>query len=270
MSVLPERLDIDGTQICYLNDPDDFDPAIPKLILLNGLATKVDKWGEYPKHLKRAAIGVDATQSSRIGFVPTMHTYARQIARAIEEITEDPVDLDGYSKGGMEAQAVAIDYPHLIRRLVLKATAPFAQCGWPSPKAVMNFGIPDRSSERFIRNAPDMYEGDVRKNPELVISQGIARETNFFTFYQQIGAVVISALSWDILRVHTIQQPTLIISSDDDSLVPQENAETLHRLIPNSRLIIIPGGGHAFVMTQPEPTAAMTNEFLDDEFLLAA
>jgi pimeloyl-ACP methyl ester carboxylesterase len=71
--------------------------------------------------------------------------------------------------------------------------------------------------------------------------------------------------------VRAIRAPTLILTGDRDIVKP-EHAIELARLIPNARLMIVPGGhgdylGEA-VMTQratrePELTAGFVEEFLD-------
>jgi pimeloyl-ACP methyl ester carboxylesterase len=71
--------------------------------------------------------------------------------------------------------------------------------------------------------------------------------------------------------VRTVRAPTLIIIGDQDIVKP-EHAIELTRLIPGSRLLILPGGhgdylGEA-VMTQkasgyPELTARLIEKFLD-------
>ena len=276
MATLEGRLNIDGMQIQALNDPQNFDPALPTLVLLNGLATSVDHWGEFPQHLEVPAVAIDATRSTQLGrnpyfpflsflpSIPSLHPYANQVARGITEITEGggQVDLGGYSFGGILAQLVALKYPELIRRQVLIATAPFAQCGSPEMLALIGFGNHDRSSERFLQKAGDMYGGDLRTHPELVSSRGIARETNIFSYWHQVGAVIMSSLEGNFFRVHNIEQPTLVIASDDDPLLPKENAYMLEKLLPNVILEMIEGGGHAFVMTRPEETAMIVNPFL--------
>jgi pimeloyl-ACP methyl ester carboxylesterase len=56
-------------------------------------------------------------------------------------------------------------------------------------------------------------------------------------------------------RLPGIRAPTLILTGDDDVLIPSENAEVLRSRIPGSRLIILKGSGHAFFVENPEETA---------------
>jgi pimeloyl-ACP methyl ester carboxylesterase len=72
-----------------------------------------------------------------------------------------------------------------------------------------------------------------------------------------------------ILRHHTarrlkqIECPTLVLSGDQDRLVPVQKAYVLARLIPNARLVILRGAGHVFPLEQEEQTArALVEHFL--------
>ena len=64
-------------------------------------------------------------------------------------------------------------------------------------------------------------------------------------------------------RLKQIACPTLILSGDQDRLVPVENAYALARLIPNAKLVILRGAGHVFPLEQEEQTArALMEHFL--------
>ena len=74
---------------------------------------------------------------------------------------------------------------------------------------------------------------------------------------------------WAIARHHAhrrldqIACPTLIISGDQDRLVPVANSYRLVKAIPGARLEIIPGAGHVF----PLEREADTMRLLVDHFL---
>jgi pimeloyl-ACP methyl ester carboxylesterase len=50
---------------------------------------------------------------------------------------------------------------------------------------------------------------------------------------------------------------------DDDRIVPLVNGKFLNSLIPNSRLEVIKGGGHLFLMAEADLCISLINEFLD-------
>ena len=46
--------------------------------------------------------------------------------------------------------------------------------------------------------------------------------------------------------------PTLVVAGDDDPAVPLTNARLLAARIPDARLHVIRGGGHLFLLDEPE------------------
>jgi pimeloyl-ACP methyl ester carboxylesterase len=59
--------------------------------------------------------------------------------------------------------------------------------------------------------------------------------------------------------------PTLIIWSRDDEIVPLEIGERLHKTLPNSKMVILNGVGHAVQEEQPLILLPYLQQFLDTE-----
>jgi pimeloyl-ACP methyl ester carboxylesterase len=57
--------------------------------------------------------------------------------------------------------------------------------------------------------------------------------------------------------------PTLVMAGNDDPLIPMVNARLLQRRIPNARLHVVQGGGHLFILDQPEDVIDTVEAFLD-------
>ncbi len=58
-----------------------------------------------------------------------------------------------------------------------------------------------------------------------------------------------------------LRQPTLILAGNDDPVVPLINARLMHKLIRRSHLHVF-DDGHLFVLSQPEATAGVLQQFL--------
>src|SRR5262249_61267005 len=68
---------------------------------------------------------------------------------------------------------------------------------------------------------------------------------------------------WSSLRfLHRIRQPTLVMTGDDDPIVPTVNGRILAGRIPAARLHLVHGGGHLFLLDQAAEAAAIIGEFL--------
>ena len=59
-----------------------------------------------------------------------------------------------------------------------------------------------------------------------------------------------------------VQNPTLVLVGKEDVLVPPENSRILATRIPNARLRVIEGGGHQFLIEQPDDFNSAVLEFL--------
>jgi pimeloyl-ACP methyl ester carboxylesterase len=57
----------------------------------------------------------------------------------------------------------------------------------------------------------------------------------------------------------------LIMMGDEDQIVPLINGKFLNSLIPNSRLKVIKGGGHLFLMAEADLCIRMIREFLQEQ-----
>jgi poly(3-hydroxyoctanoate) depolymerase len=67
-----------------------------------------------------------------------------------------------------------------------------------------------------------------------------------------------SSLPW----LHRLTQPTLVIAGEQDPSVPLGNARRLAARIPDARLHVVKGGGHLFLLDEPESVAPTILDFL--------
>jgi pimeloyl-ACP methyl ester carboxylesterase len=81
-----------------------------------------------------------------------------------------------------------------------------------------------------------------------------------FTGYlgQTLALVGWTSLPW----LWRLTQPTLIVAGDDDPITPLCNARVMARLIPNSRLYVIDGGGHLTLLTRTHEIVPAIVDFL--------
>ena len=93
---------------------------------------------------------------------------------------------------------------------------------------------------------------------ELYISQVAHMDPAILlTLMEQYQAY--DATSW----LHTVQTPTLIIAGENDHLIPLEQQELMHQLIPGSRLEVIKHGSHCPQMDLPELVNFKIEKFLN-------
>jgi pimeloyl-ACP methyl ester carboxylesterase len=64
------------------------------------------------------------------------------------------------------------------------------------------------------------------------------------------------------LLARSITAPTLVITSDNDQLIPVELSELIAARIFNANLVVIPGAGHIPFMEQPDKVVRVVLDFI--------
>jgi poly(3-hydroxyalkanoate) depolymerase len=182
--------------------------------------------------------------------------------RLLDRLGYRTVDVAGVSWGGAVAQQFAKQFPDRCRRLILAATSAGAVMVPGRPTALLKMTTPRRylSPQFMHRAAGTIYGGEVRERPDLVTAH-TARviPPQFMGYvYQLVAGVGWTSVHW----LHKLKQPTLIMAGSDDPLVPPINARFLSLLIPDNRLVIVPGGGHLFMLHCLDQVIPVIRDFL--------
>jgi len=154
--------------------------------------------------------------------------------------------LLGHSFGGQVATYIAATHPELIDKLILSGAAVIR------PKNILRratFGILAKIGkgvftlfqlEKFSNDARAiLYRG--ANSPDYRKTQGIRRE-----IYKKIIREDLSHL------LPTIQNPTLVLWGDKDTMTPLSHGKKITALIPNALLHTFPNMGHGLHLQCPE------------------
>ena len=109
-------------------------------------------------------------------------------------------------------------------------------------------------------NAGDLYGGSARSQPDRIsaLMHAENRVGPALGYVYQLAA----GAGWTSLPfLPLIRQPTLILSGDDDPLIPLANARLMHSLIPHSQLHVY-HGGHLSLATEAAELAPVVGQFL--------
>lgn len=186
----------------------------------------------------------------------------RLIGGMLTTLGYDQADVLGISWGGGVAQHFAFARRSRCRRLVLVSTGTGALMVPARPVVLARMITPRRYLDRGYLTgvAGELYGGSARTDPEAIAAAmnsgnrvGSARG---YLYQLAAGAGWTSVPFLPLLR-----QPTLIVSGDDDPIIPIANARLMHRLIPDSRLHVF-GGGHLGLVTEAAQLAPVVSEFL--------
>jgi poly(3-hydroxyoctanoate) depolymerase len=257
------RVEVDGLQIRCSRRRGGGRPVL----LVNGLGANVEMWEPFRRALGgRPTIAFDAPGTGESGTPLRPWSIRRLAALAVvllDRLGVGDVDVVGYSFGGAVAQELARAEPTRVHRVVLAATT----CGWggfpPEPLALAALLSPARyyaggAGHAFTRIAfgdPDTV--DLRRSD----AAREERPPSVLGYYWQALAMATWS-SWPWLGELT--QPVLVIAGAHDRVVPRRTAELLAQRIPGSRLVVLPGAGHSFLLEENVDTvAAIVTGFLD-------
>jgi pimeloyl-ACP methyl ester carboxylesterase len=200
-------------------------------------------------------------------------TLASDTASLIQKLGFKKVNVFGLSLGGMVAQELAINWPKLIKSLVLGAT----HCGGktlvpPTPEVMQT--ILARAKEGKHEPIDDAWlaitftPAFLLENPAAVQAY-LKRAAHLPTEPEIVSLQAQAAATFDTCdRIPAITAPTWILHGQFDSIVPIGNAFVLQSRIPFSRLLILPGMGHEFTAQNPTYAAWVMANILQFEEIL--
>lgn len=174
----------------------------------------------------------------------------------------------GWSLGGRVALMAALKGAAISRLILIGANPAFTQRdGWPH-------GMPAAELQQFADALRNDYKTTLQRFL-AVQSRGSERareelrtlRDDLFAHGEPHPAALAGGLeilrSAD-LRAHLaeIQQPTLVIHGERDTLAPIAAAEFTASMLPHGKLLAIPGAGHAPFISHPDQVVAALLEFL--------
>lgn len=187
---------------------------------------------------------------------------ADQVIAVLEEVRPTgPVTLLGYSLGSPVVTRTASRRPELVDRMVhlngfLSSDRHRAYRGRLWRRL---FDLQDWESLRLFQFYSAFSPGFLEsQEPELI--EGIFERLSFDDFS---GAQMeLNSRIAIVEEAHALTQPTLVISSRDDLMVPPRAQDLQFAAFEDARLAEI-GGGHASVIERPAQVARLVQDFLD-------
>ena len=182
--------------------------------------------------------------------------------RLLNRLGYEQVDVLGLSWGGGLAQQLTVQHPKTVRRLVLVSTATGMLMVPGRPRTLLKMVTPRRFSdpEYAAGVAAYLYGGSARRHSGEIrrVFRAQAQSGSRRGYLFQLAAGV----GWTSLPfLGLIKQPTLILSGDDDPIIPLANAHLMARLIRHSELHVY-HGGHVELVTEAPTLTPVITEFL--------
>lgn len=200
----------------------------------------------------------------------TAGLLAADLAHLLQALHIPKAHIIGHSMGGFIAQAFALNYPHLVDKLILSAT----HFGGPNhipvtqeallvlmdmqsdPVTRLRNGIKVSTAPSFATREPDFIE------EWLNYRQAHPVDPIGYQAQLAIGLALITAENSFEHQLPNIQAPTLVLSGDVDKVVPADNVAYMTPQIPNSRSHLLKDVGHFYPFEAPETAATAVMDFL--------
>jgi pimeloyl-ACP methyl ester carboxylesterase len=202
--------------------------------------------------------------------------HAQVIARWLETLGLQSIDVVGHSYGGGVAQMLLLERPTRIRRMVLVASGGLGRSVgfWlrlaTLPRVVELFGQPFMAfgTRRALGGASAMSGQDIAELSALNSERGSARA---------FARTVRDVIDWRgqrrifFQRAHEITQipPLAVFWGDRDAIIPIAHARAFTTSVEGVVFKHFEGCGHYLHQEQPEAFVTAVRDFLDDPSAIA-
>jgi pimeloyl-ACP methyl ester carboxylesterase len=225
----------------------------PLIVLLPSLGRDSEEFDPLAERIAAAGFRVLRPQPRGFGRSTgpmqnlTLHDYARDVATLIEHENSGPAVVAGHAFGHFVAKMTAVDYPNLVRAVVLVASAQKKS----DPEVRRSLNIATDNSRPAAERIPYLQRvffapgHDPRKwltgfHPEVQKAEEVAREGTPQDAYWSAGIA-----------------PLLDLQAEFDPFRPRSTASELVAEFGAKRVsvAVIPNASHALPVEQPRATA---------------
>lgn len=202
-------------------------------------------------------------------------THDTSIDYSVDQMADDVVGLMdalgidkahfvGHSLGGVIGQNIGLRHPDRFHALVICASLTRSDSWVRRCIEIRRTLLRTAGPRAFAKATPVFLYPDwwVKENAQKLAELEEATVAAFPPTYvvesrsEAVAAFDLSA------QLHRIALPTMVICARDDFLTPPYFSQELADLIPNSELVWIQRGGHAFTQTVPDAFNAPVHDFL--------
>jgi pimeloyl-ACP methyl ester carboxylesterase len=207
----------------------------------------------------------------------TVEAWADDFAVMIDKLAFGPIHVLGSSLGGSIALALAQRHPSKLKSLIV--VGGFSELDRATE---LNFRLRLRLIEKLgMSDEVADYMGLwtlTRKfiNSDAGFATMRANQANIrANSAQSYSAFVEALLKWGRCQpgqerepkfttlLDSIKTPTLVVTSDNDHLIPKELSDLIAGRIGGAKLVVMPGAGHIPFMEQPEEVVRIVLQFLE-------
>ncbi len=254
----------------------------PAMILLHGFAASTFSWREVMGPLAglgtvmaydRLSSGLTERPLPGDWTGDSPYSPQAQVAQLIglmDVLSIRRAILIGNSAGGTVAMQAALRYPDRVAALVLVDAAIYTAGGAPA------WARPLLRTPQFEHIGP-LIARSIKSQGERLLELAWHEPARVTQEIRAGYRVALQAENWDRglweltvagqdlklgARVKEVRQPALVITGDDDRIVPTAQSLRLADELPDAELAVIPACGHVPQEECPEPFLAAVKEFI--------
>jgi pimeloyl-ACP methyl ester carboxylesterase len=232
----------DGVRLYY----EVYGTGAPLLVVHGNGGSISDMRGQIAHFRKRyKVIAMDSRDHGRSADSAEPLTYERMtddLAALIDHLKIGPVDVLGWSDGGIEALLLGIRHPAKVKKLVAMAANLNPSTDAFSPEILA-----------LVKTMMDEIPAAARETPEG--KRGL-----------KVTGMMLVEPHIDVKALETIAAPTLVLAADYDVIRDEHTIDIFHHL-PNSQLAIFPNATHMIPFDDPATFNATVERFLRTPFV---
>ncbi len=252
------------------------------LLLLHGFGASLFSWREVLAPLAvdrlvvaydRPAFGLTERPMPPYPGGESPYTQAAQVDLTLglmDELGIERAVLVGNSAGGTISLLTALENPERVAALVLVDPAVYAGGGSPSwVRPFLRLPQVRRIGPLFVRNIRDWgrdlietaWHDPSRITPEVIAGYTLPLRTD--NWDRALWELTLASQESDLVsRLDELELPVLVITGDDDRIVPTADSVRLASEIPGAELVVLPACGHVPHEECPEAFLQAVESFL--------
>lgn len=251
-------IEVNGLNIHYKK----YGSGEPVFILLHGFGASLFSWREVTEPLAelgtviaydRPAFGLTERPMEWEGESPySQEVQIQLVIGLMDALGVEKAILVGNSAGGTISMLAALQYPERVESLILVDPAVYAGGGAPS------WSRPLLKTPQMNRVGPLIARQIQTRGPELVelawhdpskiapdVMEGYQKPLQVENWDKALWYLTVSSRESGLAeRLDELTLPILVITGDDDRIVPTEQSVRLAGELPNASLVVIPQSGH--------------------------
>lgn len=261
---------INGLRLYYeeVNSAPHWADAKAPVLFIHGLSTDHTIWEKQVAAFvkERPVITVDVRGHGRsakpAGDVYEIADHTDDMIGLLRHLGYPKTHVVGVSMGGMVAQQMALRSPELLASISLVCSS----CEPPKEGATLEWrlGVFDKATTLEGYYGPVLDRGLGKNIPAALRDHMYQLAIHNSRDVQRSG--MIATFSYNSREdVGRINVPTLVVGGAEDGSIPPHLSEQLATMIPNAKLAILPGCGHAPYFEAPEALNKALLDFISSQ-----